>query len=367
MKIGLDISQIVYQTGVSRYTAELVEAMLAQNQSNHFHLYGASLRQRPTLKAFIAKFKSSSVSSQLPWLSPKLLDIFWNQLNLCPLDSGQNLDIFHASNWALPKVKCKLITTIHDLTFITRPQDHTAYSVKVHTRHLKRAKKLADMIITDSNSSKNDLINFGINPDKIKVIYLAPSKMFQPETNNEKIKAILDQYQIKTPFILSVGTHEPRKNLARLIQAYSGLNLKSTQLVIVGKFGWGDQVKPVPGVKLLGFIPDADLKVLYSSAKLFVYPSLYEGFGLPILEAFSCGCPVISSNLASLPELGGDAAVYINPLSTKDLSKAIKQLLQSNDSNYQTMKQNSLEQAKKFSWEKTARQTLAVYQEVIKC
>ncbi|MCG2692035.1 glycosyltransferase family 4 protein, partial [Microgenomates group bacterium] len=160
------------------------------------------------------------------------------------------------------------------------------------------------------------------------------------------------------------GTQEPRKNLVRLIKAYQSLGLKKITLVIVGKFGWGDQVKPIPGIKILGFVPDEDLRALYSAAKVFAYPSLYEGFGLPILEAFSCGCPVITSNIASLPELGGSAAIYINPLSIKDLSQAIKQLLQFDDSNYRTLREKAIKQAKKFSWEKTAKETLKVYQEV---
>lgn len=367
MKIGIDISQIVYQTGVSRYTLELVKHLIKNDSKNHYFLYAGSLRQKQILRAFIKQVKTKKVTSRISWLSPKLADLFWNKLNLFSPDCHQDLDVFHASNWAIPRVKTNLVTTIHDLTFLKYKKTHPKSTIKTHTRHLSRAKKDAKIVITDSVSTKKDLLEYGFAEDKIRVIHLAPSKIFKPLKDDQKIKNTLEKYNLKKPFILSVGTREPRKNLKRLIKAYQDLKSQKTQLVIVGKFGWGEKTKPIPGVKLLGFVPDEDLALLYQSAKVFVYPSIYEGFGFPVLEAFSCGCPTITSSTSSLPELGGKAALYVNPRSVKEITTTIKQVLNMNKSDYQSLVKKSLNQAKKFSWDKTAKETLKVYQEVIKC
>ncbi len=368
MKIGIDISQIVYQTGVSRYTAELVSHLIDLAPQHHYFLYGGSLRQKNTLRSFISQLKTTKVTSKITNLSPKFADLLWNRLSLFDPTTNQDLDLFHASNWALPGVSTKLVTTIHDLSFIKYPKIHTQKSIKVHTRHLNKSKKRADLVITDANSTKKDLIKYGFNPGKIKVIPLATSSIFKPETNQEKIKKTLDKYNLKTPFILSVGSLNPRKNLKRLIKAYTNLKISknSPQLVLAGSFGWGERVKPVNGVRLLGFVSDQDLVNLYSIAKVFVYPSLYEGFGFPVLEAMACGCPVITSKVSSLPEVGGEAAIYINPKSVKEISLAINRVLQFDDLNHRTTVKAGIDQAKKFSWKKTTTQTLKAYQQLLK-
>ena len=367
MKIGIDISQIVYQTGVSRYTAELVQHLLQSDKTNHYWLYAGSLRQRKILKAFLAKVKTKKTSHKLTYLSPKLVDIFWNQLNIFKPDCCQNLDLFHASNWAIPKTKTKLVTTIHDLTFLKYPQEHLPYYIKAHTRHLKRAEKYADRIIAVSQSTKKDLIDQGIPEAKITVIYSAPAQIFKPLKSKSQLQVIKAKYGLKGPYLLSVGTQEPRKNLTRLIKAYQKLKLKTMPLAIAGKFGWGDRTQPIKGIKLLNFVPDEDLVGLYSAAKAFIYPSLYEGFGFPVLEAMACGCPVITSNTSSLPELGGQAALYVNPKKTTDIAQAIKTLIGLNSAKRHQLINKGLQQAQQFSWSKTAQQTLNLYQEVAQC
>lgn len=367
MRIGIDISQIVYQTGVSRYTVELVKHLLELDQDNQYFLFAGSLRQKPTLRSFAQHLQKPRPKTKITSLSPHLVDFFWNRLNIFSPDLWlPQLDVFHASNWAIPPTRAKLITTIHDLTFLKYPQAHPDYSVAVHKRHLKRASKKAQLIITDSQATKKDLIKQGIKPDKIRVIYLAPAAVFKPVKDAKILKSIKAKYQLKKNYLLSVGTLEPRKNLVRLIKAYSRLpfRLKSKfNLVIVGKFGWGETTKPVPGVKLLGFVPDEDLAVLYSAAKVMVYPSIYEGFGLPVLEAMACGCPVITSSISSLPELGGKAALYLNPLKTDEITQTIKTFLDLSPARRFQLVRTSLAQAKQFSWKKTAQQTLKVYQE----
>ena len=353
MRIGIDISQIVYQTGVSRYTAELVKNLLKIDRENEYYFYAGSCHQRQFLQDFFDQIKTNKTTLKLNWITPKLADIFWNKLNLfTPTD----IDIFHASNWSLPKTKSKLITTIHDLAFLKYPKTLPPYLVAVHTNYLQRAKKYADRIITVSQSTKKDLVNYGISEAKISVIYEAASPIFKP-VNPSVTKT---KYGLAKPYFLSVGTLEPRKNITRLIKAY--LSIKTDlQLIIVGKFGWGETYDNHSGIKFIGFVPDEDLVGLYSGAKAFIYPSLYEGFGLPVLEALSCGCSVITSNCSSLPEVGGKAALYVDPENINSISQAMTAVLKLN------LREKSLKQAKQFSWEKTARETLKVYQEVVKC
>lgn len=355
MKIGIDISQIVYQTGVSRYTAELVKSLLKIDGDNSYWFYGGSLRQQSILKAFLAGISRPGVSQTLTFLSPKLADIFFNRLNFTLPSAPNNLSIFHTSNWVIPRVSVPLITTIHDLTFIKYPQEHLPYYIAAHKRHLQRAKNKAAAIITVSEASKKDLVEQGILPEKIRVIYEAAGNIFKP-VNPHLAK---DKYQLTKPFILSVGTQEPRKNLNRLIQAWQPFR-RQFDLVIVGKFGWGEKNNPVDGIKLLGFVPDETLVELYSAAAVFAYPSLYEGFGLPVVEALNCGCPVVTSNCSSLPEVGGNAALYVDPKSVTAITQGIKLAVQQS----KKLRLLGLIQAKQFSWAKTAQNTLKIYQEV---
>ena len=362
MRIGIDISQIVYQTGVSRYTAELVENLLKIDQKNQYVLYAGSLRQRQILKAFVAKLPRK-VKLVLSPFSPKIADLIFNRCNLPINRLIGNVNVFHASNWMIPKIECPIVTTIHDLTFLKFPEEHLPYYIAAHKRHLFRAKK-AQVVITVSQATKRDLINEGFATDKIHVVYEAAGSMFKPV----KAAVVKAKYQLTKPFILSVGTREPRKNIKRLIQAYTKLfhpgveysNTPGCELAIVGKFGWGEKTQVLPGIKLLGFVPDEDLAGLYSGAQAFVYPSLYEGFGLPVVEALSCGCPVVTSNVSSLPEIGGEAAIYVDPLSVAAITSGIKTALESTSK----LRRLGLEQAKKFSWENTARETLKIYEKV---
>lgn len=346
MRIGIDISQIVYQTGVSRYSAELVENLLKIDSRNQYVLFAGSIRQRQIIKTFAAKLPRK-VKLVLTPISPKLADIVFNRLGLPINRLIGNIDVFHASNWVVPNLSCPVVTTIHDLTFLKFPQEHLPYYIAAHKRHLRRAKDKAQAVISVSQATKRDLINEGFATDKIHVIYEAAGSLFRPA----KIK--------RRPFILSVGTMEPRKNIKRLIEAWRPFRHRY-ELVITGKFGWGEKTQAIPGVKLLGFVSDEELVRLYSQAQVFVYPSLYEGFGLPVLEAMACGCPVVTSGVSGLPEVGGQAAIYVDPASINSITQGIKTALDQSG----RLRRLSLDQAKRFSWEKTARETLKIYEKV---
>lgn len=271
------------------------------------------------------------------------------------------------------KVKQKYILTLHDITPFIFSEEHRFGRPLIYKIFFPRTLKTADKIIADSNSTKKDLINyFNVPEEKIRVILLAADEKFKP-LNKEEINEVKQKYYLNFPFILYVGTLEPRKNTPSLIRAFYKIKKKNPQhkLVITGKKGWKykeifetiDKLNLQKDVVFTGYVSDEDLPALYNAADLFVYPSLYEGFGLPPLEAMACGCPVITSNTSSLPEVVGDAGIMINPHDVNGLAKAMYEVL-TNESLGEDKIKKGLERAKMFSWEKCARETLKVYEEV---
>jgi len=237
---------------------------------------------------------------------------------------------------------------------------------------LPKSIKNADMIIAVSENTKKDIINcFNISSDKIQVVYEGVDDFFKIINDKGRLEQVRKKYNISKDFILNVSMITPRKNLITLIKAFKLLrdskNIKC-QLVIAGGKGWWyeDVFKTVSALRLedevifTGYVPDEDLLYLYNAATLFAYPSLYEGFGLPILEAMSCGCPVVASNVSSIPEVCEDAALMINPKDVEELSQAMYKLI-IEGSLRQMLIKKGLERVKQFSWRKTAEQTLEIY------
>jgi glycosyltransferase involved in cell wall biosynthesis len=198
------------------------------------------------------------------------------------------------------------------------------------------------------------------------VIHLAPSEEFQPQ-EEEKVKEVLDKYKIKKPYVLSVATQEPRKNIQKLLDVFEKIISERPEfrLVLTGKYGWGPGFHSPENVIWTGYVPQEDLVALYSGCRVFIYPSLYEGFGLPVLEAMACGAPVVTSNNSSMAEIAKDAAILVDPRSEGQIKKAIDMVLDLNMENYQKMVKASINRAKRFTWEKCARETLAVYQDLV--
>lgn len=245
---------------------------------------------------------------------------------------------------------------------------------------IRKAKK----IITISNSSKNDIIRaYGVSKDKVEVVYPGIKKIKDSGFKIYDMEELEKKFGIKGPYILFVGTLQPRKNITRLVEAFAKLKEQKSiskelrtktqelTLVVVGKRGWQyEEILEAPkkygveaSVKFLENVTDEELPSLYKNALCFVLPSLYEGFGLPILEAMQYGCPVLTSNVSSLPEAGGDAALYFNPEDTEDITKNLKLITQNSKLREELIKKG-YEQVKKFSWEKSARKTLGVLQEL---
>lgn len=368
MKIGIDVTQVIYGTGVSSYTKNLCQNLLKIDDKNEYVLFGSALRGYPKLKEFAREFGHyPNVSFKFVPIPNTILEFLQNRLRLLPMEKFIGaVDIFHSSDWTQPKLKSaatKKITTVHDMVPYLFEKSVHPKIVSAYKRRLNLVKKEVDLILADSHTTKEDLVKFmQIPEDKIKVVYLAPGKNFKNESE-EKIKEVLEKYKIKKPYILSVATQEPRKNIQKLLDVFEQIQkrLPDLQLVLTGKYGWGPGLRSAENVVWTGYVPDDDLVALYSGSRVFVYPSLYEGFGLPVLEAMACGAPVVTSNNSSMAEIAKNAAILIDPRSHTQLTRAIEMILDLNLENYQKMVQASLKRAGEYTWEKTARQTLDAY------
>ena len=373
MKIGIDISQIVYGTGVSVYTKNIVKSLLKVDDKDEFLLFGGSLRQRKALKDFISSLSSfKNVSGKVFFIPPKLADILWNKLHILPIDNllGK-VDVFHSSDWTQPPSNSAKVTTIHDFGFLKYPSTAHPKISSVMKDRFKWIKKDVDLIIAISKATKNDIVDIlGISPSKVKVVYEALPKDIKKVQNNKLIADVKKKYKIKNDFLLSVATLEPRKNLKRVILAFNEVKkiIPGMQLVLAGKLGWDQDIKKMMGKRpkdiiFTGFIDrEHELSSLYSSASCFVFPSLYEGFGLPILEAMVCGCPVVTSNISSMPEVAGDAAILVEPLEVESISHGVIKAIKEKD----TLIKKGFKQIDNFSWEKAAKETLKVYKQAVK-
>jgi len=222
-------------------------------------------------------------------------------------------------------------------------------------------------VLADSQATCTDLIaHFGAPPEKVQVLYSGVDARFCPEKERGEQERLRDKYGIESPYVLSLGTLQPRKNYVRLIKAFANLPLANLRLYIAGGRGWlyedifAEAQKHGDRVHVLGFVDDADLPALYRGAALFAFPSLYEGFGIPPLEAMACGIPVVCSNASSLPEVAGDAALMVDPFDVDALAEAMARALEDTDLQ-QEMVAKGLAQAEQFTWEKAARQLLGLF------
>lgn len=361
MKIGIDISQVIYGTGVSVYTRNLVENLLRIDHENEYILFGGSLRRLKELKNITRNFQASVYcrnKGKLYPIPPSFADILWNKLHLLPIELliGK-IDVFHSSDWAQPPTKAFKVTTVHDLIPLIFPKQSHPKLVRTHKQRLTHVIKKVDRIITPSITTKEDLIKFGAKEKIIRVIPEAPGKIYKPamKTQIEKLKKA---YRIPEKYLLTIGL-SPRKNIQRIIKAFEKMRAgKNLRLAVIGH----PYIKiDIPrGVHMLGHIPEHEMPVILSGAEALVYPSLYEGFGLPILEAFACKTPVITSNLGSMREVAGNAAALVNPHKVDSIAEGIKKALKYREK----LVKKGLDRVGEFSWKKTAEKTLKVYEEV---
>lgn len=331
--VGFDISQLAHQGGVNTYTRNLTTELDKLPDLEMVYFY-SSLRQpyRGNLKN-VRKFK----------LPPTLFEVLFNKLHNVNIERFLGpLDIFHSSDWVQPPSQTQKITTYHDVVPLKFPQWSYPKIVSVHKRRLKIVEQEINQVIAVSETTKQDLLQISKIPkSKITVIYEAAGEQFKPQSA-KKIKDFKKKYQLPDNFVLSIGGIGERRNLDRVKVA-----CQNYHLVIAGRtIPWLDY--------------ETQLPLLYASASLLLYPSLYEGFGLPILEAQACGTPVITSNVSSMPEVAGNSAILVDPLNQDNMTKKVKEVMEDAKLRKDLAKKG-LENVKRFSWKKAAQETAKVY------
>jgi glycosyltransferase involved in cell wall biosynthesis len=373
INIGIDASfTLGEKSGTSVYTNRLIENLAKIDKHNKYTIFPFfTYIYNPRFKQYQPKISKNFI---LFWNNlPKwLIDILWKKLGSLGRMYLPRFDIFHSTTFSVPPpfMYKKLIVTVYDVSFYTHPQFHLKENIDHCTKGTREAVKKADVIIAISNNTKRDLISYFDCPqDKIVVTYLACEERFFKKTDHITKKQVLKKYKIDKPFIFHLGSLEPRKNTLGLVKAYLLLPKKIRNqfyLVIAGAAGWlNDEIFKFVNkndsdnsVKLIGYVRDRDLPVLYQSARCFAYPSFYEGFGIPPLEAMASGCPILTSKVSSLPEICGDAAVYCVPNDIEDIGRKLHTLL---EDDHRVLVRKGLNRAKKFSWDKTTKQTLGIY------
>ena len=353
MKIGIDISQIVYGTGVSVYTKNLVKNLLAIDHENKYILFAGVGRRKKEIEEFSSEL-SGNFQLVVKFFPPTLADFVWNRLHTLDIERFiGKVDLFHSSDWAEPRAGVKKITTIHDLSPLVQPDLIDPKIVDVHRRKLEWVKKESDGIIVPSGSTMTDLVAHGFKQEKIVVIHEGVEEIFKP-VGQDKIKDVKKTFAIAGEYLLVVGSN-PRKNIKRIIEAYNKLpSSQNLSLVIVGDNYLGENFE---GVKFIGRVSDLELVSLYSGASALIYATLYEGFGLPVIQAMACGCPVVTSNVSSLPEIAGKAAFLVDPLDVGQIALGVETVLKKRA----TYIKNGYERVRSFTWKKMARETLMVY------
>ena len=360
MKIGIDVSQIVYGTGVSVYTRKLIENLLKVDLENEYILFGGSLRRFSELRSIAKNFNDlnhrSDIVSKIYPLPPTLADFIWNRLHILPIEKlVGRVDVFHSSDWTEPPSNAFKVTTVHDLIPLKFPKIIHRSILETHVRRLDWVKKESRRVIVPSKSTMEDLVNYGVSESKIRII---PEAGVLTESDAERVSEVKTKYNILGDYLVAFASG-PYKNIVRIKKAFelssAGKNLK---LVIVGRQSM-NLVREDRNVRLTGFIPESELAALVSGSRGLIFASLYEGFGQPILDAFSCKAPVVTSKIGSMPEVAGDAAVLVDPTKVESISDGIEKILRGPKG----FIEKGLERVKQFSWEKTARMTLDVYKE----
>lgn len=379
MNIGIDANCLIFEkAGVGKYTQNIIKNLLKIDKKNHYFLYFTFLRHKHKRVELINELlgkKSKNVTYKIIPIPARWFELLSGANFPIQRIIKEDLDIFFAP-YATGIAKngfSKMVTMVHDLVFLRYPEHRgkklSNYYLKRHKIAILNSKK----IIVPSRATKNDLVNLlNVKNEKIQIITEATDRNFRKLKDNPRI---IGRYiEPNTKYILSVGTLEPRKNLIKLILAYSLLPhalQREYKLMIVGAQGWNNDIffKTLKNLNLqdkiilTGFVLDKDLPYIYNRAAVFVYPSLYEGFGLPPLEAMACGTPVITSNNSSLVEVAGSAAVIVDTQKEEEIAAAIKNII-SKPKIAEKLSMRGLIQAKKYSWEKAARQTLEIFENV---
>jgi len=372
MIIGIDGSIFVFAgSGVARYSFNLVKNLLLIDKKNEYRIFYSSLR-RPKNFYYLDELKKLGANIYDYRFPPTLLRLWWGRLHIIPVEwfIGE-VDIFFSSDFLRPPTnkKTKGLTTIHDLTWKIFPQFHEDWIIEAHEKKLAKTIKYEDEIMVDSLNTKIDLIKYypQINEKKIHIVYPGIDDKFRPIKDNKKIKSVLKKYgiEVDSKFLLYVGAIEPRKNLTTAIEVFHQLITNHyplvTNFVIAGRAGWKkekifkliENLNLKDRVKFIGFVEDKDLPYLYNAAKLTVYLSAYEGFGLPPLESLACGTKVIAGDNSSLKETI-DKNFLVDITDKNKILGKMKYLLT------KKIEINTKEVQNKFNWKNSAQQFLKI-------
>ncbi len=375
LRVGINATALLSpRTGIGQYVYHLGRECLEADDISPSFFYGnwkTQLRAQPlpnidTIKTYIKK--------AVPWSYEIKSLIFQAQFSLGLLKN--RIDVYHEPNYLAFRFPGPSVITVHDLSWIRHPETHPKQRLAAMDRHFPRSLARASAILTDCSFVKQELVEtFGLDPARVTPVLLGVSPDFFPRAPAECNAFLADHGLAHGHYVLSVGTLEPRKNIPALIDAYSMLPADLQQrfpLVLVGMRGWltsalEARMKPLVErgvIKPLGYVADEMMPLIYSGAAAFVFPSLYEGFGLPPLEAMACGAPVISSSSSSLPEVVGDAGILVDPLNVDALAESLRHVLE--DRVFaEVLAQQGIRRAAGFSWKKTAVETIAVYRRAL--
>lgn len=367
MLIGIDASRATspQPTGTERYSLELIRHLLALDTSHRYRLY---FNRKPSPNLFPS---SDQLESQImPW--PRL----WTHARLSWEMARHPPDVLFVPAHVLPILHPRRsVVTVHDLGYLYFPDAHRRLDrvyLDLSTRFNAHS---ASHVIADSEATRRDLIAcYSVPEDRITVVSPGRDEAFSPVTVPDKLAEVRARYGLPVQYILCLGTLQPRKNLARLFEAFALLRRQdpvakpsASNLVVVGKRGWlyqgflrqVERLGLEEAIVFTGYVPRADLPAILSGASVFVFPSLYEGFGFPVLEAMACGTPVVCSNAASLPEVAGEAALLVDPTDIEALARAMARVLHDEELRA-SLRERGFAQAKKFSWRRCATETLHI-------
>lgn len=373
LRIAIDASAIPERVaGAGVYTYQLVRALAALPGDQRLVVFA-----RPGLFDDLADGRLA-IEHVRPMARP--LRLGWEQL-LLPLQlRRRRIDVLHSPHHHTPLAAglaagggLRRVVTVHDVTFLLLPERYPLARRLYMSTVTRASARAADAFIAPSAAVRNDVVRkLGLPADRVFVIPEAAAPMYAP-ADGEAMARLRLKYRLPNRYLLSVGSLEPGKNRARLIEAYARLHHEGidTPLMIAGQRAWryeGDfelvrRLGLDEQVRFLGYVPDEDLPALYSGAQLLAFPSLYEGFGLPVLEAMACGTPVLTSNVSATAEIAADAALLVDPRSVDALASALGRLL-TDDALRGDLRRRGLARAAEFSWERTARETLSVYKKV---
>jgi alpha-1,3-rhamnosyl/mannosyltransferase len=362
-------------TGVGQYTLQMARALAADPQIDVEFFYGAAWSRN------VAGAPLPGAGKVLPWLRKHLPYSYEIRRLVQSARFGRHaalgrFDLYHEPNFLPLPFAGPLVLTVHDLSWIRYPQAHPPERVQAMERYFEPGLRRADLVIAVSQFVRGEIIErFGLEPARVRAIGEGADALFTPQDAVATGPTLQRLGLQHGHYFLSVGTLEPRKNLQRVLDAYAGLpdSLRAAcPLVLAGMAGWDTaqthariaQLVAAGEIRRLGYLPRADLAMVTAGARVLVYPSLYEGFGLPPLEAMSCGVPVITSNVSSLPEVVGDAGVLVTPTDTAQIQDAMERMAVE-DGFREEMAARALVRSRDFSWGRCAQETVAAYREVV--